>query len=216
MTRRIAWLLLFVVAMAYVESAVVVYLREIYYPRGFAFPIVIIPDRMAGIEVGREVATILMLVGAGILAGIDRWERFLFFCLAFSVWDILYYVWLRIFIGWPDTLLAWDVLFLIPVPWVAPVLAPVLVSAAIAGASGMLMRMKSRGLALGFAAGHWVLAVAGGLVVILSFTLDYRVVFEGTAPPPFRWGVFGIGMAMGIAALAMGVRRLPPAPESPH
>jgi len=213
-TRRIFWLLLFTVGMAYVESAVVVYLRGIYYPRGFSFPLVIIPEGMAGIEIGREAATILMLTGLAMLAGSDKWERFLLFCLAFAVWDILYYVWLEMFIGWPDSILAWDILFLIPVPWVGPVLAPVLVSAAMTAASALLLREKSRGVTLSFPAGLWALAVAGGLLVILSFTLDYKVVFEGSSPPPFRWGVFLTGMAMGIVALVVGVRRLNRAPAA--
>jgi len=209
MTRRIAWLLIFVVAMAYVESAVVVYLRAIYYPEKFSFPLVIIPPGMAAIEVGREAATILMLAGVGILAGVDRWERFLFFCLGFAVWDILYYVWLRVFIGWPVTLLDWDILFLIPVPWIGPVLAPLLVAAVIASATALLLLLKSRGAVLSFPPALWALAIAGGLVVILSFTIDFRSAFTGPEPLPFRWGVFGTGMTMGIAAVVLGLRRLP-------
>ncbi|HEY3177097.1 MAG TPA: hypothetical protein VGK94_15195 [Candidatus Polarisedimenticolia bacterium] len=70
--RRLLWLAVFAAAMAYVESAVVVYLRGIYYPGGFSFPIVIIPDRMAAIEIGREAATLVMLAGVSLLAGSDR------------------------------------------------------------------------------------------------------------------------------------------------
>jgi len=208
MTRRIVWLLAFAVAMAYVESAVVVYLREIYYPGGFDFPIVIIPNRMAAIEVGREAATILMLLGVAMVAGSGGWERFLYFCLTFAVWDLLYYAWLRLFIGWPPSLLTWDVLFLIPVPWLGPVLAPALVSLAMIAASSCLLSLKGRGAVLGLSPGLWMLAIAGGLVVILSFTLDFRVVLDGRPPPPFRWGIFAIGMAMGIAAVATGTRRI--------
>jgi hypothetical protein len=214
MARRILWLLAFAVAMAYVESAVVVYLREIYYPGGFAFPIVIIPNRMAAIEVGREAATILMLLGVAMLAGSDGWERFLFFSLSFAVWDLLYYVWLRVFIGWPPSLFTWDVLFLIPVPWLGPVLAPALVSLAMIAASSFLLRLKARGLVLGLSPALWALAIAGGLVVILSLTLDFRIALEGRDPPPFRWGIFAAGMAMGIAAVAAGARRILASPRT--
>src|SRR6266850_4287350 len=181
---RVVWLLAFIVAMAYVESAVVVYLREIYYPGGFDFPIVIIPNRMAAIEVGREAATIVMILGVAMLAGSDSWERFLFFCLAFAVWDLLYYVWLRVFIGWPPSLMTWDILFLIPVPWLGPVLAPVLVSLAMIAASSYLLSLKARGSLLGLSAGLWTLAIAGGLVVILSFTIDFASSPTGRDPPP--------------------------------
>src|SRR4030095_11740564 len=112
--RRLFWLAIFAVAMAYVEASVVVYLRELYYPGGFSFPIVIIPDRLALIEVGREAATIVMLSGVALLAGAGAWQRFLFFCVVFGVWDIFYYIWLLVFIGWPSSALTWDILFLIP------------------------------------------------------------------------------------------------------
>ena len=194
--------------MAYVESAVVVYLRAIYYPQGFSFPIVIIPDSMAGIEVGREAATLIMLVGVSMLAGTDRWERFLFFCTAFGIWDILYYVWLRLFIGWPQSLLTWDILFLIPVPWVGPVLAPVIVSAGLIAGGVWLLWLKSRRALLGFSHTLWTLAVAGGLVVLASFMIDYRSAFVGAEPRPFRWWLFLTGVGMGLAALVAGVSNI--------
>lgn len=206
--RRLVWLAIFAVAMAYMESAVVVYLRAIYYPQGFEFPIVIIEDTMALIEIGREAATIAMLLGVAALAGNDRWERFLYFCYAFGVWDILYYLWLRIFLGWPPSLLTWDVLFLIPVPWIGPVLAPIFISAGLIAGALILLRLKSRGIRLRFSWYLWGTAVGGGLLVMASFMIDFRIVVEGIAPPPFRWWLFGSGAGLGIAALAIGVSRL--------
>jgi hypothetical protein len=206
--RRLIWLALYAVAMAYVESSVVVYLRAIYYPAGFSFPIVIIPDAMAAIEVGREAATLIMLAGVSLLAGADRWERFLFFCVAFGVWDIFYYVWLEVFLGWPTSPLTWDILFLIPVPWIGPVLAPVIVSAGLIGGGVWLLWLKSRGARLGFSRALWATAVAGGMLVLASFMLDYRVAFAGAEPPPFRWWLFLAGLGLGIAALVAGVRRM--------
>ena len=212
--RRLSWLAIYAVAMAYLESAVVVYLRAIYYPAGFTFPIVIIPPSMAGIEIGREAATLVMLAGVAVLAGRDRWERFLFFCIAFGVWDIFYYIWLKVFIGWPESLFTWDILFLIPVPWVGPVLAPVIVSAGlVVGALGLLA-LRARGDRLGFSAGLEALAVAGGLLVLASFMIDYRQAFTGPEPPPFRWGLFGSGVVMSLAALIAGVYRMRRGPLS--
>jgi len=216
LSRRLLWLAIYAVAMAYVESAVVVYLREIYYPKGFAFPIVIIADWMAAIEVGREAATLLMLAGVSLLTGRSPWERFLFFCLCFGIWDIFYYVWLWVFLGWPPSLMTWDILFLIPVPWIGPVLAPVIVSLGLVTGSALLLAKQSQGVRLSFAAWQWGLASAGGLLVLLSFMLDYEVALDGLHPPPFRWILFGSGVAMGTAALVLGLRALrkrPPANE---
>ncbi|MFQ5876303.1 MAG: hypothetical protein ACE5JH_01230 [Acidobacteriota bacterium] len=206
MRRRIVWLALFALAMAYLEAAVVVYLRELYYPEGFRFPIVIILDRLAAIEIGREAATIVMLLAAGAMAGEDRWERFLFFCLTFGIWDILYYAWLWAFLRWPPSLLTPDVLFLIPVPWVAPVLAPVLVAAMMIAASSVLLRLKAGGTVLRYPRPLWAIVIAGGLMVISSFVIDFRAALEGAAPPPFRWGLFGAGLAASAVALAVGIR----------
>ena len=72
--RRLIWLAVFAVAMAYVEAAVVVYLRAIYYPEGFSFPLALIEPRLSAIEVGREAATLVMLLGVTAVMSADRWE----------------------------------------------------------------------------------------------------------------------------------------------
>lgn len=208
MTRRVLWLAAYAVAMGYLEAAVVVYLRALYYPDGFTFPLAAMPERMALIEIAREAATIVMIAAVAALAGADRWERFLCFSLVFGIWDILYYVCLYLTLGWPPTLATPDILFLIPVPWVAPVLAPVIISLGlIAGALG-LMRLIGKGALPAFPPALWILAIAGGVLVLLSFTLDSGGILAGDQPPPFRWGLFGVGTAAGVASLLAGTLRL--------
>ncbi|MBK6833902.1 MAG: hypothetical protein IPG89_06345 [Bacteroidetes bacterium] len=65
-----------------------------------------------------------MLVGAGIIAGKTRLTRFAYFIIAFAIWDIFYYVFLYVLLQWPESLFTWDILFLVPVPWTGPVIAP--------------------------------------------------------------------------------------------
>ena len=202
------WLTIYAVAMAYVESAVVVYLRAIYYPHGFDFPLAVMPPGMVAIEVGREAATLVMLLGVATLAGADRWQRFLAFCLSFGVWDIFYYAWLWIFVRWPSSLFTWDVLFLIPVPWIGPVLAPVLVSVALVAGSLRMLRLNAQGVKLGFSAPVWALAVTGGLLVVGSFVFDFASVLRQMTPPPFHWGVFATGLGLALGALARGLSQL--------
>ncbi len=120
------WISIFAVAMGYLESAVVVYLRKIYYPDGFKFPLQAIDKQTGLIEMFRELATLIMLAGAGILAGRTRTEKFGFFIFCFAVWDIFYYVFLKLLLNWPESLMTWDILFLIPVTWVGPVIGPVI------------------------------------------------------------------------------------------
>ena len=208
MRRRLVWLTVFAVAMAYLEAAVVIYLRALFYPGGFDFPLVPLPSAMLMVEIGREAATIVMILGVSVLAGTTRWERFLLFCLVFGIWDILFYVWLYVVLGWPPSLLTPDILFLIPVPWVAPVVAPVLISLGlIAGALG-LMRLIQKGALPAFPPALWILAIAGGVLVLLSFTLDSGGILAGDHPAPFRWRLFGVGTAAGVASLLAGTLRL--------
>ena len=208
MKRRLAWLTIYAVAMAYVESAVVVYLRAIYYPHGFDLPLVLVPPATAAIEMGREAATLIMLLGVAALAAADRWEWFLAFCLSFGVWDLAYYAWLWIFVRWPPSLFTWDVLFLIPVPWIGPVLAPVLVSVALVAGSLLLLRLKARGMRLYFSAPLWALAVTGGLLVLRAFTYDFAAVLRQEKPSAFHWGTFALGVGLAAIASGLGVWRL--------
>lgn len=208
MNKHLIWLTIYAVAMAYLESAVVVYLRAIYYPEGFGFPLAPLESGIAVIEVGREAATLVMLLGVAMVISDDRWERFLVFSLGFGVWDIFYYVWLWIFLGWPPSLLTWDVLFLIPVPWIGPVLAPIIVSVALIVGSLLVLRVKRQGAHLALPAPLWLLGSAGGGLVLLSFTLDYRAVLAQMEPPAFRWWLFATGVACATVAVALGMYRL--------
>jgi hypothetical protein len=131
MNARNRWLVVFVyaVAMAWVEAAAVLYLRTIvdriepWQPN--PFPVL---GNMGWVELAREAATLAMLLAVGILAGRGWRSRLGCAAIAFGVWDIFYYVFLKAMCGWPHSLVDWDILFLIPLPWWGPVLAPVLIS----------------------------------------------------------------------------------------
>jgi len=209
MKRVTVWVVVYAIAMAFVEAAVVVYLRQILAPGD---PTVSTPTTGVGaipvVEAFREAATIVMLLAVGTLAGGDTWERFLWFSCAFGIWDIFYYVWLRVLIGWPLSVLSWDILFLIPVPWTAPVLAPVIISLGLVLGSLGLLRLKGKGAVLRFTPWLWALAICGGAIVLLSFMLDYRLALAGREPPSFHWVIFTTGVALADGAFGLGVRRL--------
>lgn len=120
--------------MAYVESAVVSYLRLLYYPEGFVIgggsAMAAMDPAAFRIELGREASTVVMLAAVALVAAKRSWwERLAYFIWAFAVWDIFYYLWLYVLLRWPPDLMTLDVLFLIPRVWVAPVVLPVVVSA---------------------------------------------------------------------------------------
>ncbi|HEY1044819.1 MAG TPA: hypothetical protein VGF79_00175 [Bacteroidia bacterium] len=125
---KICFVIIFSIAMAFLESAVVIYLRELYYPEGFGFPLKSMDKTLMLTELLRELATIIMLISIGYLSSQNKRERFAIFLLSFAVWDIFYYVFLKALLNWPLGLNDWDILFLLPLPWYGPVWAPVLIS----------------------------------------------------------------------------------------
>jgi hypothetical protein len=197
-------------AMAYLEAAVVVYLRRaLGSASGAPFPLHEggAWGDLGAIEVGREVATLLMLLAVGWLAGSTWFERLAWTAVAFGAWDIGYYAWLWVLAGWPPSPATWDILFLVPVPWVAPVLAPVTVSCALVGFGLAVARHLRCGRPV--AVGRWQVAggLAGGALVILSFTLDAGWILAGGVPRTFPWPVFVVGMAVAVAAAVTALSR---------
>jgi hypothetical protein len=174
-TKTILWLAIFSIAMGYMETAVVVYLRQIYYPEGFKFPLIPIDKEIAATEFFREIATILMLIAVGIFAGKNKLQRFAFFLFTFAVWDLFYYIFLKLLLNWPESLFTWDILFLIPVPWVGPVIAPCILSASMIMFTLIVVYKQEKGVEIKLSFLSWLLLIGGSVIVIISFVWDYIV-----------------------------------------
>jgi hypothetical protein len=200
-------IVVFAAAMAYFEAAVVVYLRQIFYPEGFAFPLKPGPSSIMLVELGREAATIVMLAAVGLLVGRSKIERFAILLICFGIWDIMYYVWLKLLIGWPESLLTWDILFLIPLPWVGPCLAPMLVSAVMIWAGLWIVSREDRGRSPLFSRWAWWGEIAAGLIIIVSFIWDAANILAGGLPAPFRWDLFSAGLIAGTVLFIVMMRR---------
>jgi len=218
--RRITLgLILFGIAFGYVEAAVVVYLRTIHEPvrervhpgtsPAEVFPLLTLDElrtaapeqaRLVRVEVVREAATLLMLAGVASVA-MDRRMWLSAFAIGFGVWDIFYYVFLRLLIGWPASLFTWDILFLIPAPWTAPVLAPVIVSLSLV-ASGMMALKR----AVHLTRWYWAGIGCGAVAILLSFLWDSPNVLSGGFPHPFFWGLFAAGEAVGFGCFLIALR----------
>ncbi len=203
--RRVMVVLTFALAMAYLESAVVVYLqRALSMTPETLFPLrsKSVLGNLGAIEVGREFATLVMLVAVGWLAGRCGIERFAWVAVAFGIWDIGYYFFLWIFIGWPTGLGTYDLLFLIPVPWVAPVWAPMLVSVALIFFGLAIARRSRSSSSLQLRLRDGGLMVCGGVIVIFSFTWHFRATLSGAVPTTFAWPIFTIGMALAVLGIS--------------
>jgi hypothetical protein len=224
--QTLAALLLFGVSFGYVEAAVVVYLGKLYEPLvrelnperkpGDLFPLVTREQleaadsahlRLLKTELFREAATMVMLAAAGLAVAWNFNSWFAGFVIPFGVWDISYYVFLKVLIDWPRSLLEWDLLFLIPVPWVGPVLAPVLVSISMIVAGTILLwrEWAERPVRIGWQ--HWAIIFLGGLIIIGAFCWDYRRVMAGEMPEPFPWWIFFAGEVIGLTGFAMALAR---------
>jgi hypothetical protein len=142
-----------------------------------------------------------VIIGAvGILVGRSRLERLAWSAVVFGVWDIGYYAWLFVFSGWPPTLHTFDLLFLLPVPWAGPVWTPIAVSAALIGVGLAAASAERSGRHLASNGRHWAVGVGGGLLVILSYTLDAPRLMDGGLPGPYPWPLFAAGMLLALAA----------------
>ena len=211
----------YAIAMAWVEAAVVVYLRSMMHRlepyQSDPLPVI---GGFASVELPRELATLVMLFTVGWLAGRTWRARLGYAAIAFGVWDIFYYVFLKIICGWPHSLLDWDVLFLLPLPWWGPVLAPVLISLLMI-LWGTFASQFER--APHSALSNWrvrVLNFTGVALALYVFMADAIAVvprgFGGLRtmlPERFNWPLFCVALAlMSAPLLQMGRRRLTPSP----
>jgi len=143
---RISIVAVYALAMGYLEAVVVYYIR---YALGDVHAVGSVTTSIAlhfpwGIEMTREVATLIMLVTVALLAGRDWRERAAALLWAFGIWDATYYLGLEILTQWPSSLVTQDVYFLLPVPWGGPVWVPLLADALMALLAGWLISGRRR------------------------------------------------------------------------
>ena len=227
--NKIITITAFAIAMGFLESAVVVYMREILYPSGFEFPLSPIPVNLAITELLREVATLIMLVTIGIIVAKRFSTGLAWFIYSFAIWDIFYYVFLKLLLGWPESVMTWDVLFLIPTTWTGPVLSPVLVSLTMILLAIVILVQAERGKETRIQPREWAGFIAGSLVLIVGFIFDYsqhmlihfspvemlqlknpEVLEVATRyiPDKFPWWIFGIGELILLGTIGIYWRRV--------
>jgi len=145
---RLAAVAVWAAAFAVVEAMVVYYLRKLFalqFGSTYADRIVGFPPAYLRHEQVREAATIVMLLAVGYLAGRGWWQRLAYFLFAFGLWDIGYYVALKVMLDWPASLGTRDILFLLPGTWWAPVWQPVLASCAFIAAALLILWRTAQG-----------------------------------------------------------------------
>jgi hypothetical protein len=196
--KRVLWVSAYAVAMAYLEAAVVVYLRALLHIELTHVSL----GHYFNIEVGREAATIAMLIAVGWVVGRKLQDRLAYVAFAFGLWDIWYYIWLAVFIGWPETLFDWDILFLIPLRWWGPVLSPVLIALLLCIVGTFAIVRTERGEKVVFTSARLVASAFGGLLVLYVFMADAigalargDVGWDGR-PSAFNWPLFLLALVL--------------------
>ena len=210
--------------MALLESAVVIYLREIMYPGGFSFPLKPIPSDLLLTEILREAATLVMLLCIGLLAGNTFSQRFAWFMYSFAIWDIFYYVFLWVLIGWPESLMVWDILFLIPATWTGPVLSPLMLAMLMIVFALVILMKDDKGYNTRIQVLEWTGLIVGSVIEIYAFLAEYmKYMFERFSllelikapgdqlaeyamefvPQSFPWVLFAVGWLLILAVIAV-------------
>ena len=206
MRERTRWLIVFIfaTAMAWMESATVVYLRtlvgRIEPHQANPLPVSV---GLGQTEIVREAATLIMLLTVGLLAGRTWRSRVGYTLIAFGVWDIFYYVFLAIITGWPQSIMDWDVLFLIPLPWWGPVIAPASIAALMVIGGTLVSGFDRSDRPMWPARWTWLLNLSGVALALYVFMADaIRVTSSGTEavrkllPTTFNWPLFIIALAL--------------------
>ena len=201
---RFCVVVVFSIAFANIEASVVVYLRHIFHPDGFHFPMTVFGEgphwrRFLFTEIGREAATMVLILTTCWLAGRNRHQRFAYFLTIFAIWDIFYYVWLKVLINWPASIMDWDILFLIPVTWASPVLYPVLISITLIAFAVVILYRCSCGRPIRAILPDWLAFSAAGLIVVVSFCLPGLHITEQDYASYFYWPLFAAGYLPGLA-----------------
>ncbi len=221
-------IILFAITMGMFESAVVVYLRELYYPGGFEFPLKLTSSAVAITEFLREFASLIMIGSVAWLGGRSFTQRFAWFLIIFAIWDIFYYVFLKAILSWPESFMTWDILFLIPVHWTGPVISPIIISLIMIFWGSALLHFTSKyHEARPVNGGEWWLLGGGALVVFFSFIMDYtlylfkhymknsadsfidkmEVLSMNYVPDTFYWPVFLAGVILLLVSALMYIKR---------
>ncbi|SRR6266511_6167116 len=211
--RRWWLVVVFAVGMAWVESACVYYLR-VMVDRVEPYQTNPLPMQgpLGPVELVREAATLVMLLAIGMLAGRTRQTRLAYSAVAFGVWDIFYYLFLKVICDWPKSLFDWDILFLLPLPWWGPVLAPVCI-ALLMIVWGTLVSLGPVRNAPPVSSAAWRLSALGIAIALYVCMADsVRVVHHGAdvvrsvLPTTFNWSMFAVAFGLMSAPVAQAVQ----------
>ena len=207
----LASLWIFAVAFGCIEGATVVYLmatapKAVRSASGL-FPLSALSPRLITIELVREACTLILLAAVAWSAG-HRWrDRIGAFLLTFGLWDLVYYGALRVMLGWPESFRTWDVLFLIPAPWVAPVWVPSIVAAIFIVAGTHLFWTSEDEHK--YLLHDFVLLTASAAAIVIACLISSNAALTVEQPTHFPLWLYWAGVVVGVGGFWVAERRRP-------
>lgn len=129
------------------------------------------------------------------------------FMILFGIWDVFYYAVLKFFTKWPENFTTWDILFLLPSPWVGPVWAPILVALSLTVAGVVLLKKHEAGKKLQLDGKFWLFEAVMGLLIITSFLIPGQVVVRNAIPTMYPWYLFLLGYLLGFGVFLYRAKR---------
>ena len=213
--KRFLVVAVFSIALAYFEAAVVVYLRAIFYPEGFTFPLSkfgLSPlwKRLLLTEIGRETASMLLLAGAAWLFARNRKQRIAFFLTIFALWDIFYYLWLKVLLNWPASIMDWDILFLIPTAWASPVIAPVIVSMIMLIFAAIILYRDAKNKTITVYPIDWISFAVSSVIIVTSFCIAGSHISQTDYRTHFYFSLFAAGSLLAVIQFIKCLRQSSP------
>ncbi|MDX2151067.1 MAG: hypothetical protein SFV54_10050 [Bryobacteraceae bacterium] len=225
MRKIVAGLILFGIPFGYLQATIASYIRSAYVTaheryhgpavaQAGVFPLLTIQQlseagviHLLAIEIGREAMSLGMIGAAAFTAGRTYRESVAAFAVGFGIWQIAFYAFLNLLTGWPQSLLDWDLLFLIPAPWTAPILAPLLLSLALIWCGVHFIQREWSPIPIRIRVKDRRLLMASGVVVALAFLSQAANAASGQAPGGFLWPLLAAGLALGVGTFSVAARR---------
>ena len=90
---------------------------------------------------------------------------------------------------WPIDL---DILFLIPIPWIGPVIAPMSIAVLLVPGGFTIAYLNHHGRTFTVPKASWLLAFLGAAIILTSFMKDFGATFRQQMPEPYSyWMLLG-------------------------
>jgi hypothetical protein len=113
---------------------------------------------------------------------------------------------LKVILNWPASLYDWDILFLIPLPWIGPVIAPVLISLVMIATGILIIRHEAQGRFFHPPLSVWLISITSSAVILYTFVKDTGATLHSEIPRPYQYEFLIPALLLLLLALSVAFR----------